>query len=180
MTADQIVSLLRVTGTPQPESDTTEIGPLPNIEAAIAVARRHPAVGRRSTLRSTAPYCEFNSAASAGFSCDGGGSPIVSCLARDQGPNGETTIVNGDQLPTDQPGTHTLTATVTNQLGLTDTATATYEVGPGCFAPGSCSLQPSRAATGSGCWGLPILPGPAQRVKVLRNGKQAGSSRDRR
>ena len=175
MTADQIVSLLQLTGTPQPESDTTEIGPLPNIEAAIAVLE-----GTQPSATIDSPVngarLGFDSAASAGFSCDGGGSPIVSCLAVDQGPNGETAIANGEGLPTDQPGSHTLTATVTNQLGLTQSATATYEVGPGCFASGMVLASAEPRGNRVRLLGAAEPSRSGQRVKVLRNGRQVGST----
>lgn len=175
MTADQIVSLLRLTGTPQPESDTTEIGPLPNIEAAVAVLE-----GTQPSATIDSPVngakLDFDSAASAGFSCDGGGSPIVSCLAVDQGPDGDLTIASGDRLPTDQPGLHTLTATVTNQLGLTASSTVNYQVGPGCLASGMVLASAEPRGNRVRLLGAAEPSRAGQRVKVLRNGKQVGSA----
>ncbi len=176
MTADQIVSLLRATGTPQPESDTTRIGPLPNIPAAIAeLEGTQPSVSINSPAGGSRLI--FSAAASADFTCDGGGSPVVSCQATDQGPGGERPVANGARLPTDVPGAHTLTATVTNQLGLTATATVDYEVGPGCVAPGIVLASAEPRGKKVRILGAADPSRAGQRVKVLRNGKQVGSSR---
>ncbi|MCB0871158.1 MAG: S8 family serine peptidase [Solirubrobacterales bacterium] len=176
LNADQLVGLLRSTGTAQSSPELGQIGPLPNIPAAIATIQGSlPTVSISSPADGSA--FDFNSGQSLELACGVGAGPeLASCLATDQGPGGELNLVTGDQLPTDQPGTHTLTATATNELGLTATDTVTYEVGPGCIAEGVTLASAEPRGRKVRLLGAADPSRAGERVKVLLNGRQAGTS----
>lgn len=174
--ADDIVGLLRSTGTPQSSPESGQIGPLPDIEAAIGeldaslptVSINEPADGATFA---------FNSSRQLDLSCSPGAGPeLESCVAVDEGPNGNLDLVQGDQLPTDQPGSHTITATVTNQLGLSATDTVTYQVGPGCLALDITLAAVQPRGRNVRLLGVADPSRSGSVVTVQRNGKRAGSA----
>lgn len=136
MSSADIAELLRSTGSPQSDPGSGLIGPLPDVSAAISrLDSQQPRVTIHSPVADG--VIPFNSARALDLSCDAGnGPPLESCLAVDRGPQGERNLVEGDLLPTGQPGLHTITATATNELGLSASETVTYTVGPGCVVPG--------------------------------------------
>ncbi len=135
MTADQLVSLLRATGTPQGSPGTGQIGPLPNIRGALnGIPFRPPEVVFSSP--DDASVFEFNASVNADFTCSDPDSDISSCVATDLGPDGEFSIASGEKLPTDMPGPHTLTVTATDHGGMVTTASRLYLVEEGCYADG--------------------------------------------
>lgn len=172
----QLIELLRATGTPQPNPGLDQIGPLPDIQAAIALIETS-----RPSVSITGPAdgsgFDFGSTGSLALACGTGSGPeLDSCLAVDQGPDGETNLVTGDRLPTDQPGTHVLTATATNRLGLTATDTTTYEVGPGCRISGVALASVRPRGSKVSLIGAADPSSAGRRVKVMRGGTPVGSS----
>ena len=167
--ADQLVGLLRSTGTPQAVRNWGRSDRCRTFPAAIATIQ-----GSLPTVSITGPgddSFDFNSAHFLELTCGTGAGRISSPASPGPGPRTGTNLVTGDRLPTDQPGTHTLTATATNELGLTATGTVTYEVGPGCFAD-QAGLGPARGAKVKSCSVPPTPPAPAARPGSC--GRQAG------
>lgn len=176
ITGNQMVSLLRGTGTPQPSPGSGQIGPLPDVQSAIGLIDDSlPSVSIGGPADQSS--FDFDSDQSLDLDCRGGGPELESCLVVDHGPSGDASLVQGDQLPTDQPGTHTLTATAVNALGLTATSTVSYEVGPGCHSSGtrlaSVESRGSRVRLSGAV--DPSLAGAT--AKVLRNGRKVGSKK---
>lgn len=135
MTADQLVSLLRLTGTPQASPGTGLIGPLPDIRKALTgIPVRPPEIA--FNIPEDESILEFNASVNADFTCSDPDSDLLSCVATDLGPNGEFAIASGEKLPTDLPGPHTLTVTATDHSGMVTTASRLYLVEEGCFANG--------------------------------------------
>lgn len=177
--ADDIVGLLRSTGTPQSNPESGQIGPLPDLQAAITRLGSSTPIVSIDEPTENASF-DFNAARQLGLTCSpGGGPPLESCLAVDQGPGGTLNLVNGDQLPTDQPGSHTITATVTNEMGLRVTDTVTYQVGPGCLAPGITLAAVEPRGRNVRLLGVTDPSRADASVTVLRNGKRAGSAKVR-
>lgn len=174
-----IVELLRSTGSPQSDPGSGQIGPLPDIAAAISrLDSQQPRVAINSPAADG--LIPFNSARTLDLSCDAGNGPAIeSCVAVDSGLQGERTLVDGDLLPTGQPGVHTITATATNQLGLSANETVTYTVGPGCVVPGLIISSAVPSGRKVRILGLadPALSG--KRVKVQRAGKRVAITKVR-
>ncbi|MCO5314874.1 MAG: S8 family serine peptidase [Solirubrobacterales bacterium] len=176
MPTAELVGLLQQTGTPQGSPELGRIGPLPDLNRALR--DRIPNLAPGVTIRQPVDGARFgfNSEQTVGFSCDDEDSGIETCSATDHGPAGRVQLEDEDELPTDQPGSHTVTVTATDREGLSTTATARYVVAPGCFLTGVtlASIEPRGRRVRILGIADPFRAG--ERAYIFRNGSPAGST----